>query len=249
MTRERNADEDVESLARPEEVTDEYAEEDDDVEAYELARRAHRVLLIAFGGALALATAGVGVALALGDMIAAATAGVLATAALGYLIVYATLVELVPPGRVLVLSGRLDQSTGRSYRMLARGHAFRAPLREQAELLDCRARTITVSVDNAYSRGSVALALELRARVRLARAEPTVHHAIERFLGQRLQEVEVVASQTLEGHARMVVADCTLETLRADPARFAARVLEEAEDDFRRLGIELESMTLERARP
>jgi flotillin len=160
-----------------------------------------------------------------------------------------SLIEVVPPGFVLVLSGRNrvvanGQTVG--YRIVGAGRTMRLPIVERVDRLDVRPHPIGVSVRGAYCKDNVPLAVDATAIIEIASHEPAVNAAVERFLGRSLAEVDRVASETLEGAMRAVVSRLTPAELRTDTARFAHYLTEEAEDDLARLGIALDSLHIER---
>jgi flotillin len=92
-----------------------------------------------------------------------------------------------------------------------------------------------------YAKGG-RIDLRMRALARVARTEPLISHAIERFLGRDLAEVQQVVEQTLEGSLREVVATMAPEMMRGDLARTSEAVIEEATHDLENLGIELDQL-------
>ena len=70
-------------------------------------------------------------------------------------------------------------------------------------------------------------------------------NAIERFLGVDRQRIMAIAKDTLEGNLRGVLATLTPEELNQDKIKFAQSLLAEAEDDLRRLGLELDTLKIQ----
>src|SRR5262245_64093878 len=54
-----------------------------------------------------------------------------------------------------------------------------------------------------------------------------------------------IAKDTLEGNLRGVLATLTPEELNEDKIKFAQSLLDEAEDDLRRLGLELDTLKIQ----
>lgn len=199
------------------------------------------VAALLVGGALALS-------LRLGPVgaVALATTSVIA----GLCFVLPSLIEVVPPGFVLVLTGRRYRGPDgreRGYRVITAGRVLRVPLLEIADRLDVQPRTIELRVRSVYSQGGAPLDVALTAVIRVASSEPRVHDAIERFLGRERAEVDRVACQIVESQLRSLVAERTLEQLRQE--RFASELTARAEPDFAALGLELERLHLEHAMP
>lgn len=70
-------------------------------------------------------------------------------------------------------------------------------------------------------------------------------NAIERFLGQPAQELQRVARETLEGGLRAVIGKMTPEEIVEDRDKFVATVMQEVSDDFRKLGLLIDSVNIQ----
>ena len=72
-----------------------------------------------------------------------------------------------------------------------------------------------------------------------------VKNAIERFMGRDPLEIQRVAKETLEGHLRGVLAQLTPEEVNEDRLKFANALVDEAEDDFAKLGLSLDTLKIQ----
>ena len=70
-------------------------------------------------------------------------------------------------------------------------------------------------------------------------------NAIERFLGRERDEIRRVAKESLEGHLRGVLAKLTPEEVNEDRLKFANTLLDEADDDLRKLGLQLDTLKVQ----
>ena len=157
-------------------------------------------------------------------------------------------VYICEPNEVLVISGRQRQLTDGSsagYRVITSGRAFRFPIIERAERLDMRALPIDIKITNAYSKGGIPLTVHAVANVKISRDPAFIGNAIERFLGQDIGEIRRVAKETLEGHLRGVLATLTPEEVNEDRLKFAQQLVDESDDDFRRLGLQLDTLKIQ----
>jgi flotillin len=127
-----------------------------------------------------------------------------------------------------------------------RGRALRLPIIERLDRLDLTNIALALAPQEAYARDASRAALAVKANIRLAGNEPDLHNAVERFLGRGRSEIASAARETIEGAIRSVVAVHTVEELQADRERAAQEIRSAAEDDLRRLGIELATLQLER---
>jgi flotillin len=102
-----------------------------------------------------------------------------------------------------------------------------------------------VSVTSAYSKGGIPLNVHGIANVKIAGEQPVLDNAVERFLGVDRAKVMSVAKETLEGNLRGVLATLTPEEVNEDKIKFAQSLLAEAEDDLRRIGLELDTLKIQ----
>ncbi|RZF45842.1 hypothetical protein LSTR_LSTR017590, partial [Laodelphax striatellus] len=72
--------------------------------------------------------------------------------------------------------------------------------------------------------------------------------AAENFLGKSVDEIRFTIKSTLEGHLRAILATLTVEEIHNDRYRFVDRVLEIAEPDVGKMGIEIISFTINELR-
>ena len=151
------------------------------------------------------------------------------------------------PNEVLVFSGGQRASIGRKvgYRIIKGGRALRIPLLETVDSMDLTNMPIEVAVQGAYSKGGIPVNVHGIANVKIAGEQPVLDNAIERFLGVDRTRIMGIAKDTLEGNLRGVLATLTPEELNEDKIKFAQSLLAEAEDDLRRLGLELDTLKIQ----
>ena len=104
---------------------------------------------------------------------------------------------------------------------------------------------IEVAVQGAYSKGGIPVNVHGIANVKIAGEQPVLDNAIERFLGVDRARIMAIAKDTLEGNLRGVLATLTPEELNEDKIKFAQSLLAEAEDDLRKLGLELDTLKIQ----
>jgi flotillin len=157
------------------------------------------------------------------------------------------LIYVSGPNEVLVFSGRYRKkgTVTIGYRIVHGGRAVRVPLLERVDRLDLSNIPIDVVVNGAYSKGGIPLNIQGFANVKLPSEEHLLPNAIERFLGRSRQEIAMVAKETLEGNLRGVLARLTPEQVNQDKSRFAAMLVEEAEQDMNRMGMVLDNLKIQ----
>ena len=173
--------------------------------------------------------------------------GILALAAVSLALIIKNLLYVCQPNEVLVFSGRKHrhQTMETHYRIVRGGRAIRVPLIETVDKIDLTNMIIEVAVRNAYSRGGIPLTVQGVANIKIPGRMPLLHNALERFLGRSRQEIMRVARETLEGNLRGVLAGLTPEEVNRDKEAFASKLTEEAEHDFEKIGLVLDTLNIQ----
>lgn len=172
---------------------------------------------------------------------------ILVVAALVIGVIVTRLIYICPPNQVLIFSGKQRVVSGRTvgYRLVQGGRGIRVPLLEAVDSLDLTNMIIDLRVGGAYSKGGIPLNVDCVANVKIASTEPILGNAIERFLGKSRAEIMTVAKETLEGNLRGVLAMLTPEEVNQDRVKFAESLLQEADTDLQRLGLDLDTLKIQ----
>jgi flotillin len=173
---------------------------------------------------------------------------VLAVVILAIIATLKSLIIICPPNRVAVISGRSRQlSDGRTvgYRAIRGGRTLRVPLLERVSWMELNTIPIEVSVANAYSKGAIPLHVQGIANVKVSSVEGLLQNSVERFLEVGVEEIAAIAKETLEANLRGVLATLTPEEVNEDRLKFAQTLIEEADDDIKTLGLELDVLKIQ----
>ena len=156
------------------------------------------------------------------------------------------------PNEVLIFTGKhRTRGDGRmvGFQTIQGGRKLRIPLLERVDKMDLTNMTIEVAVKGAFSKGGIPLTVQGVANVKISSDSegptPVLHNAIERLLGKRREEIMAVAKDTLEGNLRGVLAKMTPEEVNEDKIKFGQLLLEEAEHDLIKLGLELNTLKIQ----
>jgi flotillin len=157
------------------------------------------------------------------------------------------LLFVATPNQVLVLAGSVRKRGDREigFRAIRGGRAVRMPLIEQVYWMDISNIPVEIEVRHAFSKGGIPLNVQGVAHVKLPGEEPRLANAVERFLGRSRGEIAQVARETLEGNVRGVLAQLTPEQVNEDKMAFANKLLDEAEHDFVRMGLVLDTLKIQ----
>ncbi len=175
--------------------------------------------------------------------------GIIGLGVLGALIVsVSSLIVICQPNEMVVITGRkrLAADGRRSgYRLLHGGRTLRVPIIERVSRIDLTTLPIEVVVRNAYSKGGIPLIVHGIANVKISARDPISHNAVERMLDKPFDEVMQIAKDTLEGNLRGVLATLTPEEVNEDRLKFAHRLIEEADEDMQKLGLDLDTLKIQ----
>ena len=182
-------------------------------------------------------------------MSSAIVAGIaLALAVFFVILIVRSLIVICPPNRVAVISGRKRTlSDGRTvgYRILKGGRTLRIPLIERVAWMDLNTIPLEVAVQNAYSRGAIPLNVMGIANVKVSSGEGLLENAAERFLHVDSSAIGKIAKETLEANLRGVLATMSPEEVNEDRLKFSQQLIDEADDDIKTLGLELDVLKIQ----
>ena len=159
-----------------------------------------------------------------------------------------SLIVICQPNEMVVITGRKrDTADGRTagYRLLHGGRTMRVPIIERVARIDLTTLPIEVVVRNAYSKGGIPLIVHGIANVKISARDPVAHNAVERMLDKPFDEIMAIAKDTLEGNLRGVVATLSPEEVNEDRLKFAHTLIEEAGEDMKKLGLELDTLKIQ----
>ncbi len=158
------------------------------------------------------------------------------------------LLVICHPNEIVILSGRkrkLPDGSFVGYRIIRGGRALRMPIIEKAARMSLEIIPIELQVSNCYSKGGIPLNVNAIANIKIDSKEPTLGNSVERFLGMKREEILQIAKDTLEGNLRGVLASLTPEEVNDDRLKFAHTLIDEAEEDLRQLGLQLDTLKIQ----
>lgn len=159
------------------------------------------------------------------------------------------LLHIARPNEALIFSGKSHTTadgTELGYRVVRHGHrAFKWPIIERLDRIDMTLIPCDIVVQNAYSRGNIPLQIHAIANVKIHSDDRLIGNAIERFLGKPVAEIQLVATQTLEGALREVLAQLSPEEVNEDRLKFAEKLIGTAEEDLDKLGLQLDTLKIQ----
>ncbi len=181
-----------------------------------------------------------------GDVSAGVVIGVgLLLVIVAIIILIAKLTLVGNPSEMLIVSGK-RQKDGLGYRTLIGGRTLVIPIIEKVSRLSLRNMQVQLEVSAQCGSGTmVPITVTGVANVKVSSAPGERANAIERFLNQPADELQRVARETLEGGLRAVISKMTPEEIVEDRDKFVTTVMNEVDDDFRKLGMLIDSVNIQ----
>jgi flotillin len=176
-------------------------------------------------------------------------AGIVVGAIIALITTIKALIVIVPPNSAAIITGRNRVMTdGRSvgYRAVIGGRTIRIPILEEVAWMPLSTIPIELNVQNAFSKGGIPLSVQAVGNIKVAsEPETTFNNGVERLLGKRIDDIEALAKETLSANLRGVLATMTPEEVNEDRMKFASQLLEEADQDLQKLGLQLDTLKIQ----
>ena len=159
----------------------------------------------------------------------------------------------IAPNTAAVIFGRKNKSASvdsdgkpvtKGYRLITGGGVFKIPFFEEVKFMDLSNRMLAIKVDDAPNKDGVMTTIEGNANVKFASDKGLLEMAVERFLGKDEAEINKNIHENLSGHLRAVVGKMTIEQLINDKTALNQAVLEEANEDFMKMGIKIDFVNI-----
>lgn len=160
----------------------------------------------------------------------------------------------ISPNTAAVIFGRKNKSAvldadgkpvTKGYRLITGGGVFKIPFFEQVEFMDLSNRMLSIRVEDAPNKDGVMTTIEGNANVKFASDKGLLEMAVERFLGKDDTYINKNIHENLQGHLRAVVGKMTMEQLINDKTALNQAVLEEANEDFLKMGIKIDFINIQ----
>ena len=166
-------------------------------------------------------------------------------AVIAVIVIVAKLIVVGNPNEMVIITGGRTRE-GLGYRTIIGGRKLVIPVVNKVTRLSLRNMQVALEV-KAQSGGGKMMPVIVTgvANVKISSDPAERGNAIERFLGQPVQELQRVARETLEGGLRAVIGKMTPEEIVEDRDKFVTTVMQEVSDDFRKLGLLIDSVNIQ----
>ena len=164
--------------------------------------------------------------------------------AVGIIAVVAVLVSgyvKASPDVAVIISGLT-----KTPRVLIGRAGVKVPFFEKVDHLHLGQISVDIKTDSAVPTAEyINIFIDGVANIKVCSDTQSILRAAENFLGRRQTEIADVAQQVLEGNMREIVGQMRLADLVQNRDLFAQKVLENAAEDMRRMGLEIVNLTIQ----
>ncbi len=152
-----------------------------------------------------------------------------------------------PPDIAYIISGLRKGKDNTSGARIVVGRAtIRIPFFERVDKLPLNLMQVDIKTNSAVPTAEyINVFIDGVANIKVASDRSSILRAAENFLGRKQAEVAVVAQQVLEGNMREIVGQMKLNELVQNRDLFASKVLQNAAEDMRRMGLEIVNLTVQ----
>ncbi|MDR2500840.1 MAG: flotillin family protein [Treponema sp.] len=173
-----------------------------------------------------------------------------------------SLIQVVPPDRILVVTGRKTKCQGKTFGFsVDRGCSAVIPYFQAAGVLDLAVFPINVRVEGVNSANGITVGADATACVCIDDDdEAMLYSAVERLMGKDMQQIHDQVRQTLVGNFRGALNKATpLQAIGMEDvgtlgdadhigerAQFRAELLEDINADLRSFGMKVVSVSLQK---
>ena len=158
------------------------------------------------------------------------------------ILVYSNRYRRVPPDAAMVVFGRGYGELG--FTIIKGGGKFIIPIVEEVSFLPLDVRTLDVSVPSVVTKEGVQLGVEAVAQVKISSDATLLKTAAEQLLHKSAEEINYVATRSLEGFIRGVCARLSVEEINEDRAKVAAEIQDVAVEELSSMGLQVVSFTI-----
>ena len=158
------------------------------------------------------------------------------------ILVYSNRYRRVPPDQAMVIFGKGYGELG--FTIIKGGGKFIVPILEEVSFLPLDVRTLDVSVPSVVTKEGVQLGVEAVAQVKISSDESLLKTAAEQLLHKSPEEINYVATRSLEGFIRGVCARLSVEEINVDRAKVAGEIQDVAVEELSSMGLQVVSFTI-----
>ena len=160
------------------------------------------------------------------------------------LIVFIKFYKKCPPDKVMIIIGKMINSTGKSYRIVSNGSAFVIPIFQEHYFLDLNPIKIPINVTNAIDKTNNRINLSLTFTFKISTQANLIDNAVERLIGLSEREIKDIVNDIVLGEMRLYIANCSEEDLKNDYAKTFQDLNKQITPKLNKLGIEIDDIRL-----
>ncbi|MBR4985949.1 MAG: flotillin family protein [Proteobacteria bacterium] len=143
-----------------------------------------------------------------------------------------------PPGKVLVIYGKMGRTVREGPKCITKGVAFVWPFIQSYCYLDLTASEVAVNLRDALTKENDRVDVSATFTVGISTKPGVLQNAAERILGLDEHHIASLAKEIIQGQIRLICASRDSNEVRGDEA-FVSEVNENVERELNKIGLTL----------
>lgn len=160
--------------------------------------------------------------------------------------------QTVGPDQALIVTGSglgrganvVTSGDGKKIKIIRGGGTFVVPVLQQAEALSLLNHKLEITSIGTMTQSAVPVNVLATVIIKVGSQIEAISTAAEQYLGKSEDDLRTEAIEVLSGHLRTVVAVLTPEQVYGDRESFSSKVLEVAQPDLTKMGLQIISFTI-----
>jgi flotillin len=161
---------------------------------------------------------------------------------------FASRYKVCPTNRLLVISGATsikNELGDPSPKVIAGGGTFVWPIIQQYDYLDLAPFTLRVALQDALSAETIRVAVPSAFTLAVGNGAPLKENAATRLLGKTEDEIKGLASETIVGTLRQVIAVMTIQEINSNRDEFRRKIETTLVPELTKLGLMLLNVNIQ----
>ena len=124
------------------------------------------------------------------------------------------------------------------------GRAWVIPCLQRADFLPMNVFQVSITTLNVPTVNGSKITVRGTAQVKINNDEASLKQAAQNFMNTSIEEIQTIATETMEGHQRSILGKMTIEEILQDKTTFSQQVFEIAQVDLMKMGLFIISYTM-----
>ena len=149
-----------------------------------------------------------------------------------------------PENHLMVIFKKLDNGTGKSYKLFQGNKTFVFPIIQYYHLLDLRPIKIPINVANAIDKNNNRINLSLTFTVKISTETNIVDNAVDRLIELSVSDIKTMINDVVLGEMRIYISNIDEEDMKNNYDKTFKDLQEQITPNLNKLGIQIDDIQL-----